>query len=387
MTPQQRIQRAHVQLMRSKEFCLLSGVIMCGASAVKRGIPTAYTDGWNVYYGEEFVAKLDESEVNGVVAHENLHKMLRQLPMWQTLFKQDAKRANMAADYVVNLIIEDLDPHGRVARLPEGCLLDTKYRGMNTKQVFDLLDEQGSDGNGKGNGEGNGEPLDEHGWDEASGVSEQEQAERDLDLDRAVRQGQVLAGKMGGSSSRAIDELLRAKVDWREVLREFVTTATSGRDMSTWRRPNRRYLAQDMYMPSVISEAVGHIVVAIDTSGSVGGRELSAFVAEMSAICDTVTPDRVTLLWWDTQVRGVQEFDAGQYGGMVAALKPKGGGGTSFTCVTSYLRQMATQPECVVVLTDGCVSSWGDAPACPMMFAITSNVTAPYGVTVHVKGD
>lgn len=384
MTPLQRIQRAHVQIMRSEKFAFMSGILACGKVTVEDSCPTAYTDGWNVVYGSEFVAGLSEKEIAFLVLHENAHKMMRQLTMWKHLFKEDQTRANKATDYVVNQMIYDIDPQETVCKVLEEALLDDAYRGKSTKEVYDLLANEAGSGKGKGKNKGKGgTPIDEHGWGHEAETPE-ERSMREKQLDVAIRQGATLAGRLGGGVPRGVQDLMTPKVNWREVLRDFVSSVTSGRDVTTWRRPNRRYLHQGVYMPSMYAESVGDIVVTIDTSGSIGAVELSAFVSELASICETVTPNKLTLLWWDTEVRGVQEFE-GDYSGMVSALIPAGGGGTSFDCVGDYIREKNLTPECVITLTDGLISDWGTPVSCPMMFAITTTITAPYGVTVRVE--
>lgn len=376
MTPLQRVQRTHVCLMRSEKFAFVSGIVACGNVTISDDCPTAFTDGWNVTYGAEFVGKLTDKELAFLVLHENFHKLMRQLTMWQSLFKADARRANMAADYVVNLMISDADPTETVATVIRSALIDDKYRGMSTKEVFDALEGKG------GTGGGDGEPMDDHGWGQE--VTPEEQRARDKMIDVAARQGAILVGKLGGGLPRGVLEVLEPKVNWRELLHDFMSSVASGRDTTTWRRPNRRYLHQGVYMPSMYSESMGEIVVAIDTSGSIGERELSEFASELVSICDTAAPRKLTLLWWDTGVRGVQEFE-GDYTGLTSALIPVGGGGTNFDCVGNYIRANNIMPECVVTLTDGYVSDWGSPLDCPMLFAITSSVVAPYGVSVRVE--
>jgi predicted metal-dependent peptidase len=83
------------------------------------------------------------------------------------------------------------------------------------------------------------------------------------------------------------------KIDWREQLRDFMTTlATSKGDESTWARPNRRWLQAGMYMPSTISKSMGAITVAVDTSGSIDNAALSKALSELVGICDNVLPER-----------------------------------------------------------------------------------------------
>lgn len=386
MTPLQKVQRSHVQLMRSKQFCLLSGILMCGKVTIDASVGTAATDGWNVVYNPDFMGTLNDEEHAFVVAHENFHKMLRQLTTWRVLFKTDATRANKAADYVINQMIVDLDPQRTVVSPPERILLDARYRGMDTKQVFDALGkEPPPDKRGPGEqGNGQGEPLDDHQWELAGDVSEKEQSERDAAIDIAVRQGQILAGKMGANLPRELTDLTAPKVDWREQLRDFISSLTNGKDASTWRKPNRRWMSQGMYMPSTYSETMGRLVVAIDTSGSIGGAQLSEFLSELVGICDSVSPEAVDLLWWDTDVAGHQTFERGEYDGLTHQAKPKGGGGTDPSCVPAYIESERLNPECLIYLSDGYVSSWPATPAYPVLWALNTRTVAPHGVTVHI---
>ena len=180
-------------------------------------------------------------------------------------------------------------------------LYDERFRGMDTKQVFNILREEqegeegdeGEGGNGGGQTQGgNGHPsqgqnddgsscLDEHGWDDAQDMTQEEKDELNREIDSALREGAMLAGRMKGNVNRDIDQLLHPKVDWREALRDFVNSTTKGKDEFTWRRMNKRHMANDIYMPSVDNETLGEVVVAIDTSGSIGQPELDVFFAEM----------------------------------------------------------------------------------------------------------
>ena len=112
-------------------------------------------------------------------------------------------------------------------------------------------------------------------------------------------------------------------------------------------------------MPSGISEQVGELVVAVDTSGSVGQRELSAFMAEIKSICDTVHPECIRLLYWDTKVRQDEKYDMADLDDLIKTTKPKGGGGTDVGCVGEYITTEGIKPQAAIVLTDGYVGHWG----------------------------
>jgi predicted metal-dependent peptidase len=182
--------------------------------------------------------------------------------------------------------------------------------------------------------------------------------------------------------------MLEPQVNWREMLREFVKTICSGKDASSWRRPNRRFLSSGIYMPTLISERVGHIVIGIDTSGSIGGRELNEFLSEVKGIAEEVTPERVDLLYWDSEVAGHEQYDASNVASIIDSTKPRGGGGTSPSCVTDYMKQNAIKPECVIMLTDGYVGNdWGGEWDAPVIWAVCGGNTAvsPVGKTVHIR--
>jgi predicted metal-dependent peptidase len=168
---------------------------------------------------------------------------------------------------VINLKIRD-DNRDGFAKLPDGGLIDDKYSGMDSAQVFALI-RKDMEENGGSTGEGGGTPtngsggMDEHDWEGAQELSEGEQRELARDIDEAIRQGAMVAGKVGATGDLGLDELLQPQVDWREVLREFIQTTCAGSDYSTYARPNRRLMSQGVYMPTGISQQVGELVIAV----------------------------------------------------------------------------------------------------------------------------
>jgi predicted metal-dependent peptidase len=386
--------------MKNPNYCLYSGVFMVGKVEIKDDVPTACTNGRDVMYGRAFIDKLSESNVKGVILHENLHKAFRHTTMWKHLYDKHAQMANMACDYVINQMIVDSDPHGHEVALPKEGLLDPKYRGMDSQQVFNDLMKQAKKGSvhvktvgdqaGKdvpvdqeGNGEGM-EGLDEHDWAGAKEMDAKEKEALAKDIDQALRQGAILAGKMKGNVPREVTDALEAKVDWREAMREFVNSFCMDKDESTWRRPSRRWIDQDVYMPSLIGESVGRIVVAIDMSGSIGQAEIGQFLGEVRKICDTVKPEGIDLLYWDTDVCQHEKYEQDQLDNLLSSTKPKGGGGTDPRCIPRYIKDHKLKPECAVVLTDGYVNEWGKWD-CPTLWGITTDITSPIGKSVRVQ--
>jgi len=406
MTAEQRVQKAIVSIMNNKKYVALAGILMLGERVITEdpSIPTACTNGRDEMYNRDFVDKLNDAELRFLILHESYHKLYRHMTTWKWMADINASEANVCMDFVINIKLYDDNNDGfatMTGELANGCF-DEKYRDMDTAQVYHARKKSGEDKEGDGTGIGNpdgnpsdvpsnssgqGQPFDSHDWDGAKDMTPQEVSDLARDVDEAIRQGALIAGKMGSGGDRDLVELLKPQIDWREVLREFVTTTCTGSDYSTWQRPNRRYVSAGIYMPSGISESIGELVIAIDTSGSIGQPELSRFLTEVKEICDTVHPDKVRLLYWDTEVCGDETYEMHELDDLITSTKPQGGGGTMIECVPEYITKEGVKPQACIVLTDGYLGgSWGQW-SCPVLWCILDNETAvpDVGTHVHVK--
>lgn len=390
LTPEQRLDKAVIDIMANPKYVALAGVLMIGKRSIKDDIPTACTNGRDEFYGRAFVDSLNDKQLRFLVLHEVYHKLYRHLTTWRWMYDEYPQLANMACDYVINAkLVDDNLADGFATMdgpLSMGCL-DAKYRGWDSAEVYADLKKEHADKLEQGGGSGDGQGFDEHDWDGAQELTPTEQQDLDRDIDAALRQGALAAGKMGSGGDRAFDELLAPQVNWRDVLREFVSSTCTGSDYSTWQRPSRRYIGAGYYMPSGISENIGEIVVAIDTSGSIGGRELSVMLSEVKSIAETVHPEAVRLLYWDTAVCADERYEAHELDTLTQSTKPAGGGGTVVECVPEHIQKNNINPQCVIVLTDGYLGgSWGDWQQ-PVLWVLLDNDHAnpSVGKTVRVK--
>jgi predicted metal-dependent peptidase len=388
LTVEQRLERAHVQLMKDKRFVRWSGLFMVGKCEVRDDIPTACTNGRDVFYGREFCKTLTEKELNFLVMHENMHKAYRHLTTWKHLWKEDPQCAGAACDYVINQQLADYDPQHTMLSVIDCALIDEAYRGMDTQQIYDILRKKKQ---GRKPGETGDGPIsfDEHDFEGAENISEEEKKILTRQIEDALRQGGMLAGKLGADGDKQFDELVDPKVDWREVFRDWCKAVAAGRDRSTWRKPNRRFLHNDIIMPSMESVTIGRIAVCIDTSGSIGSKELAAFFSELVAICKDVTPEGVDLLYWDTAIASHEVYSQDMLGSIVTTTKPKGGGGTNPDCIPVYIKKEKMDPVCVVILTDGYIGKCKEElwqGLAPTLWVVTENKgwTPPYGQGVSM---
>jgi predicted metal-dependent peptidase len=124
-------------------------------------------------------------------------------------------------------------------------------------------------------------------------------------------------------------------------------------------------------MPSTISESMGRLVVAPDTSGSIRDEDINKVLSEVVSLMNNVNPEMVDLLYWDSEVAGHEVYGVGDGDRLMASTKPKGGGGTRPSCITDYMAKNNIKPECVVVLTDGYVGGdWGGDWTCPVLWVV-----------------
>ena len=390
MKAEDRIKKCHIAIMMHKKFCAFAPILAFAKFNVSELVPTACTNGLTITYNPTFVDSLNDQELRFLVLHEAVHVAYRHLTLWKGLFTEDAKLANIAADHFNNLALQDTDAGEGFIKMPTmGVQPEVKYRGWSVQQIFnDLKKQQEQDKDkpkpGKGKGEGEGSGFDQHDWEGSDNEAITE--EQGKEIARAIRQGEMLrrklAGKGSGNSDGVFGDLLNAKVDWRKVLRDFVTETCAGRDESSWRRPNRRFIADDVYMPSVVGMQMSELVIVFDTSGSCfGGSEMTRFVSEVKAMIEEVKPAKCHVVYCDSSVSGMQTFEEGQFA--VQALKPTGGGGTDLPAAYPWLAEKNIRPTAMVILTDG-YTPFGAAPPYPVLWAMTSDVQAPYGVTLQI---
>ncbi len=389
LTEEQRLSKAVIDIMpRIPE---ISGLLMIGERTIDDTVPTACTNGRDEWYGRWFVFAHNDAELRFVVIHEVFHKMYRHLVTWAHLWEICPRTANIAMDYDINgKIIDEYGQDGWVT-MPKGGCYDPKYKGWGTAKIFwDIYKEEDGGGGGRGKpDDGHPQGFDDHDWESAQDMTADEQREIQREVDEAIRQGSLVAGKMGSGGSRDMEELLKPKVDWREVLREFVQTTCAGSDYSTWKKPNRRYIGTGIYMPSGISEQVTCIAEHNDMSGSIGKREQQIMISELVGICEAVKPEELHVSYWDTKVCGYEKYTNDELDTVASKTNPVGGGGTDVRCVPEYMRKHGIKPQASIVFADGHrYGGWGTWDH-PVLWVIVDNKNAKpdHGVTVHVQSE
>jgi predicted metal-dependent peptidase len=348
----------------------------------------AVVDGARIRYNPKEVDKLTLEQTQGLIAGCVMHPaMLHHTRRGH----RDKKKWNEACDYANNLILQRA---GFV--LPEGKFVNPAYEGMTAEHIYTLLPpsppQSGkSQGQGGGSGDEDGEGESDCGCDpggdggvedspnsQNGGGSQSQQNHEEAEWKTSVAQAAHMAkqrGNMPADIERMIQELLTPILPWKDILRRFMTEKCN--DDFSWKRGNRRFIAQGLYLPSRISDdAMGEIVVAIDTSGSIGEKELNEFGSEIQGIVDELKPLRTRVIYCDARIAHVDVFERDDQ----LSFAAHGGGGTDFRPPFEYLEENEIVPKCFVYLTDGYGPFPDREPEFPTMWCINNHdVTPPHG--------
>lgn len=347
------------------------------------GLPTAATDGKNIYYNTEFFQGLELKERTFVLAHEIMHCVLDSLGR---RYDRDPQYWNMATDYVINdvLILE------KIGQMPKVGLHDQKYRGMIAEEVYDdlvknkakkkeTLDvhldptkmKKGKDGKSGGGSDGEGEELSAGAQAALQEELEKNQQEMKDTIMAAVQQAKM-AGKGIGNVEFLISDLLNPRINWKQLL--HVNLQSVFKDDITWTRPNRRNPMRNFILPTLGHQDTVDLCVSIDTSGSISDEQRIVFLSEIAGILNYFKSFKLRIWCFDTQVHNVQVFDERNLNEL-SSYKPGGGGGTDIACNFRYLVEENLKPKQFVVLTDGYngSQSWGPEDYCPTTWIIHSN--------------
>jgi predicted metal-dependent peptidase len=342
-------------------------------------LPTAATDGRNIYFNREFFTPLTVKQVEFVIAHEILHAVFDHMSRREG---RDPKVFNIACDYAVNgQIVRD-----RIGdyNLPDIKIFhDSKYYGWSAEQVYDEIYEKYDEEQLAALGQ----MLDEHLDSDGGGkdgqpkyTKEQLKEIRDEMREAVMQAAQAAgAGNVPASIQRMIKELTEPKMNWREILRQQIQS-TIKNDYS-FMRPNRKGWHMNAILPGTQFEDTIDICISIDMSGSIGDEQAKDFMSEIKGIMEEYKDFRIKIWCFDTSIYNEADFD-GYTMDSFMEYEPMGGGGTDFEANWEYMKENDIQPKKFIMFTDGYpYGSWGDELYCDTVFIIHGNnsIVPPWG--------
>jgi len=301
--------------------------------ATGENLKTIATNGKTLWINPVGFAKFSVPEQIGLLAHEVMHVILQHakrqhqyelLGLGPDLKEFSKKKFNHATDYIINAYLTK-----QGFKLPLGSLQNSQVGADDiVDEVYlKLPDDEAVKDDGPDQHESSDPNTEYHKSSVQAAVKKAHEV--------AKMQGKGTAGL-----ERLIDDICEPQVPWHEHLRKAITTTVRGRDVYTWSRPNRRKLAiaPHVYWPGKSGLKGPNIAIEIDVN--------------------------------DLQALG---------------RKAAGGGGTDMTQIFDIIEQQQIPAEAVIIFTDG-YTGFGTPSDIPTIWCITNeNITAPWGVTVHVK--
>lgn len=366
MSVEDKILKARAQLLIEQPFF---GTLALKLRLVSdESCDTAATDGKRLVYNTDFINKLTPQELRGLIAHEVLHCVFNHMTRRQD---RDPARWNVACDFAIN---EHLLNSGFI--LPAGGCVDHagEYTGMHAEAIYNMLPENTP------------EPLWGLVMDNGSGtVDNGSSAALEADWQVSVNQAVEIAkskGKMPGDLKEAIKYILQPLVDWRSVLWPFFTNLCS--DDYSWRKPNRAYISEDEYLPSMRNESAGTVAICIDSSGSVSDAELQQFWSEVVSVAKEVHPSKIICVVCDSKVQNIYEWQDAE---MLWDEPPEvsGRGGTAFIPAFEAIDNLNEDIDALVYLTDLECDEYPEQPHYPVLWVSTKDTLAPWGETIYMR--
>lgn len=358
----QALNKAKIKLMARPDSAFFTTVCFSLKHVWDGSIPTACTDGKEIRYNPAFFMSLSTEEQVFLLLHESMHVAYLHMVRTQT---RDRRKWNIAADYVINQQLVD-----RGFKMPSMGLLDAQYAGMSTEEVYKLLPEN---------------PTQECDMDIIPGngdLATEEQLTQDVQdiLVRANIQSKMSNDKPGtipGDIQIFLDKLLNPKLPWNRILQKYLN-AFCKNDYS-FRKPNRRFFPK-YHLPSLYGEKLMNLSVAVDTSGSVSDHDFKVFVSEVGSIFRMMTPEVVTLVQFDTDIKSVDTIKS------IADLmrcKFTGRGGTEINPVLEWANEK--KPQLLLIFSDGGFRFHGTQTKSETLWIIHNNPSwvAPFGTVIH----
>ena len=269
MNFQDLIAKSIIQIKESNEF--FGALMLFSEFKLSKEIPTAATNGKDVFINERFFSSLSSSEQNGLILHEVLHMALLHV---QRMGGRDLKKWNIAADYVVN----DLISRNTNFKLSAGAIKSSQgeYWDKSVEFIYDKL--------------GSKDIKSFTQYDLIESSSENENANQDeienywKDKINLLKNSSLYSGSKGSGQGllpagieEEINSVVEPEVDWRSALWKFISKTPSDFD-----EIDRRFI-QGLYLEGLMTEGVV-ADVCIDTSGSISNSQLEQFVGELKGV-------------------------------------------------------------------------------------------------------
>ncbi|AUR87208.1 HNH endonuclease [Vibrio phage 1.097.O._10N.286.49.B3] len=347
---QKAYDRAKIGLLQVKGSVFISTILFSLKFNWTDECPTACTDGLNLYVNPAFFEPLSPDERIFLLAHEAWHVAFQHMLRMNSTKKDNFNVWNQATDHYINIMLIDAG-----YKMIQGGLADHQYKDQkewSSDKIFHHLMQNpgkqdssfqpdfapaGSESGGK-DGDGKG------GVDEADVQRKVEDA-----IIKASTAAKIKgeAGAIPGDIAVSIERLTNPKLPWNVILQNYMSSFD--KEDFSWKKPNRRYQSQGLYLPSLFSESLGHIGAAVDTSCSVSNHQFSAFITELDDIMENNQPEKLSIIDCDTSIHKIYNLAKGDD---LSDVTFHGRGGTALEPIFDHYNKEENKPLVLIVFSD-----------------------------------
>lgn len=320
---------AKVALMQKADSAFFTTICFSLKHEFTDSIRTACTNGLTIKFNPEFFMSLSTEERVFLMLHESMHVALMHVERFSMYKDGNAAKYNIAADHVINLMLID-----RGYQMPKGGYADHIYQGMSTDEVYKLLPDD--------------QEMEDMDLQEFDGDKDKFHEDVQDILVRAAVKSKMDNDKSGtipGEIEIYLNKLLNPTLPWNRILQKYLFAKV--KSDYTFKKPNKRFFPKHL-LPSLYSEGLVNIAVAVDASGSVSDEEFMKFVTEINSIFKMLKPEKMTIIQFDTVIHSVDEVKSFSE---LRHIKFTGRGGTDVRCITNWA--IEHKPTMLLVFTDG----------------------------------
>ena len=292
---------------------------------------------------KKFWDTLSDDEQLAILRHELGHILFKHITSSE--YFGDHDKFNLAADCEVNSYIPILqkDPYCYPARWNLENNKGTKFYYENL--LYEPDQPQGNSGNSY-------DPNDSHeSWKDFQDLSDTEKQLIENQIDYQAKNTaetcQKLIGSVPGELKEYLDSLFKIKpqiFNWKAYFRRVIGNLITSELYLTRMRPSRRFPDSR----GVKFKRKPHVLVGVDTSGSISNEELEDFFSEIYYLWKSGV--KVTIAQMDTKIEHIEEYN-GKFNKEIY-----GRGGTEFTDLINYYNERKRDFSTLVIFTDGYVS-------------------------------
>lgn len=367
-----------------------------------------------------------------VLAHEICHVIFEHLSI-PTAFNKDI--SNLAMDAVIQRIL-DADNSFSLGDMPEGVVTPIKdYGGKMSgftvgpgklKKTYNVPDydkkdwvpiywdiynqmEQEAKKSGASSREGIAEAIKKMAKDIAdsnpmngdTGNGKDEENSAEFEQAKAKFRQKVVSavetcksqGTVPAEFIRMIEDLEEGKVHWTTHLRRLLKTEITKDDFSHKVNSRRSHIMfggrkRPPIFPKVESEALGHVFLALDTSGSMSQKDIREGLSEFASLRQA-TPFNLHFMSCDAKAYEVTSYDRHEEPDWLN-MPISGGGGTDFNpvfgIIAKYKEEQGVRPALLVYFTDGYGTFPEEEPEFPVIWVVNcKNGNFPWGTVINTS--